>query len=907
MKSGKRIKRAILCVVAAGMAVLSGCAVGDPVVTPTENPSASATAVQETQRPNVEDETGMYVQQPDVTDFTYMWLPKGNLGIYQDTYMMSGNYGLSVNSASGKITRFGAFSSGMDYGAAMLEDNNMITNLPAVDMKYSMRYQGESYAFDQVQSLEETGASTRMLESGRYLQRLDVMCLKTKEKPDWYGRMEVMVLPEYFTVAFEVFPQAQTCRDTELQFTFELDASYVSFEESLGGRAITVTDAAGKGFTAVAPQDVSVERNGSALVFTAKALTLSRARFNGFNIAVIPSAAAVPADAERYVAREQVQVSAERLSPKAGEVQKVSYDERGLYSFDLKYMFTVQEGGYTEDDLDTYDRVKFTIDNPTQHTIKVPLQFIKDSPLSVTGVSPMIRDASTLEPIGVQVQVTRCWHFYNGDPNDSSHTYAPKDSPRRYWEGRWYHGYTVIEVPAGESVTYEYTCAFARWGGVESVTHSQLCLAGWGGNQQWESASLGSYGESFCYDISRSWTWCVMGDICPFGLYSRVNGEKYNWTTNTGGVDFLLAYDTFGKAITYRNFKTFFKKQGPNITEVLYSGMLGDGLVRIEVSAQMGRTNDVSRATQTFRYTFLEDVPYSRMAFYQFGADSYNYDYWSTMAVGNDDGLVPFTIAGNTYQGLMDVPKSDWNGYLGGQGMDMNCVEVPGSGAWFAFLGAAAGESKGNKMISVREYKAEINGEIYTQPCFSVRTTKVLDWKGAGFELNPPKEAGNKIKAGSMVSFVVEYINLPAHKQDYYGTSSVLGEISAQDYEGWQLAYTYAVQSNVSVQASVGEAVGNLPPVIRANGALDGVTAQFTITKGIGYVPVTVKNVKGFSGWRLQKKEGSDWKTVDQSVHGNDYWQAWYDAESGTYELTFNVHQNGKDDMGEYRLIKEKA
>lgn len=72
-------------------------------------------------------------------------------------------------------------------------------------------------------------------------------------------------------------------------------------------------------------------------------------------------------------------------------------------------------------------------------------------------------------------------------------------------------------------------------------------------------------------------------------------------------------------------------------------------------------------------------------------------------------------------------------------------------------------------------------------------------------------------------------------------------------------------------------------------------------------MPVTVKNVKGFSGWRLQKKEGSDWKTVDQSVHGNDYWQAWYDAETGTYELTFNVHHNGKNDVGEYRLIKEKA
>lgn len=903
----KKVAAFLLCVCTL-ILIASGC-VKEPApsigASGSQDASPTATATQEINRPKVEDETGMYVQQPDITDFTYMWLPQGNGSAYQETYMMSGNYGLSVNSGTGQITRFGAFASGMDYNAAMLEDSSLIRDLPAVKMEYSMSYQGENYSFDTVESMESSGISTRMLESGRYLQRLDVMCLKTKEKSDWYGRMEVMVLPEYFTIAFEVFPQAQTCRDAQLQFSLKYAPDYVGFEESLGGRAITVTDAGGKGFTVVAPQGVSVRHEDSALIFTSSELTLYPGGFNGFNIAVIPSAAAAPADADRYAAREQLKLSAERISPKAGEEQKISYSEQGFYSFDLSGMFSVREGEYTEADLDTYDRIKFTIDNPTQHTIKVPLQFIKEEPLSVTGLSPMIRDASTLEPIGVQVQITRNWHYYSNNPNDTTYTYAAQNSPYRNWEGRWYHGYTVIEVPAGESVTYEYTCAFARWGGVERVTHSQLCLVGWGGHQQWETASLGSYGESFCYDISRSWTYCVMGDICPFGLYSRVNGEKYNWTTNTGGVDFLLAYDTVGNAVPYRNFKTFYKKQGPNITEVLYSGMLGNGLARIEISAQMGRTDDVSRATQTFRYTFLEDISYSRLAFYQFGADSYNYDYWDTMAVGNDEGLIPFTIAGQTYQGLMEVPISNQSDYLGGQGM--NCVEVPGSGAWFAFLGAAANESKGNKMISVREYRAEINGKVYTQPCFSIRTTNVLQWQGAGFELNPPKEAGNEIKAGSTVSFVIEYINLPAHKQDYYGTSSVLNEIPAEDYESWKLAYTYAVQSNVSVQASVGKVIGNLPPVICAEDVSDGIAAQFTITKGIGYVPVTIKNVKGFSGWRLQKKIGDSWQLVDQSVHGNDYWQTWYDSETGTYELTFNVHHNGKDDAGEYRLIKEKA
>lgn len=142
------------------------------------------------------------------------------------------------------------------------------------------------------------------------------------------------------------------------------------------------------GFTVVAPQGVSIKQEDSALVFTASGLTLYPGGFNGFNIAVIPSASAVPADAERYAAREQLTVSAQRLSPQAGTERKADYSELGYYSFDLNGMFSVREGEYTETQLDTYDRIKFTIDNPTQHTIKVPLQPLLKKSLSALPACP---------------------------------------------------------------------------------------------------------------------------------------------------------------------------------------------------------------------------------------------------------------------------------------------------------------------------------------------------------------------------------------------------------------------------------------------------------------------------------------------------------------------------------------
>lgn len=101
-------------------------------------------------------------------------------------------------------------------------------------------------------------------------------------------------------------------------------------------------------------------------------------------------------------------------------------------------------------------------------------------------------------------------------------------------------------------------------------------------------------------------------------------------------------------------------------------------------------------------------------------------------------------------------------------------------------LGTERGQSKGNKAIGIKEYRAVINGKEYTSPSFSVRTTGVyvspsLSWEGAGFELNPPTEAGGIIKAGSTVSFTLIYFNLPAHREDCWSQSEYLASIDPEN------------------------------------------------------------------------------------------------------------------------------
>ena len=61
--------------------------------------------------------------------------------------------------------------------------------------------------------------------------------------------------------------------------------------------------------------------------------------------------------------------------------------------------------------------------------------------------------------------------------------------------------------------------------------------------------------------------------------------------------------------------------------------------------------------------------------------------------------------------------------------------------------------------------------------------------------------------------------------------------------------------------------------------------AAFQLTGGIGYVPMTFTGLKHPTGHALQV----DGAAINQSVHGNDFWQATYDEATKSYRITYNV------------------
>ena len=899
---------AIVFIVMLALASCNGDALPSPSASAVTNegwaPSSTLPAVTE-DTPILDSETGSFVQQPSARDYSYMWWKSGfnNPAGGGQLNIQTGYYGMAVNPSQGQITKLDSINELVTQTEAGTEDNSRIDGMSAVSMDYNVAIDGETYEFSFVKKPDDnSSAYSRILETGRYMQRIDIMHLRYSQLSDVLGRLEIAALPEYFSLEYSIFSDYEIA-NADLEFSVTLSEEYVHSEASGDNKVMTFFKDNGSGITFVMPNrdGWSIRAEGNTVYFRAESLAVPKSEYTGFNVIVIPATQASLSNADIYYGSEQASVSAVQIEPREGREQDVEFDPKGYVAISLNRMFSASGASFvSSSNRNALDRLKFTIENPTDENIRVPLQFYKDAPFAVQGCSPFLRDAETGEPIGVQVQLTKNWH---------DNAAIAEDDPLKFWSGIWFHGYTIIEVPANSSVTYEFTMTYANWGGVYASSHAQISLAGWGGNyQQWETSSIGAFSEAFCYDPETAHGRAFIDDIRPLNVDSM--GGKYGWTSCNGGGNFLYYNVNYNASMMmFQQVRTQFKKQGPNLTEVIYTGVTRDGKVKFEITANLPRTDDMARVYHTFKYTFLEDVTFDRMAFYQFGADDYNDKVWMTMAVGNDDGPASFTIDGETFSGEFALPLSETERYYGSEDV-MQRIDIEGEGLWFAYMGAQRQEHKSgpdsNRALNVISYNAVLNGETYTKPSFNIRCTTNYNIQCNLIELCPPAAVGNTIEKGSTVEGVVEYLNLPVSKEAYYGPSEVMQSIPEEYFNTYRAAYYYVLGGKYTTEASIGEVTKAVPITVKT---VEGdVAAQITITGGISYVPITFTNVPSYSGYRLEKKEGEQWVMVDQSYNGNDYWQAWYDSDTATYELTFNVEHSGDPEaVYEYRLVKQQS
>jgi hypothetical protein len=516
---------------------------------------------------------------------------------------------------------------------------------------------------------------------------------------------------------------------------------------------------------------------------------------------------------------------------------------------------------YPEEHLDRLDKWPITLRNDGDKTKTFRLLF-DTQPRNITGFTPMILDNEG-RPVGIPVQISKNWH-------------RGKVSMR--YQGPWIHGSTVIRVPPRSTRNYQYAIAYARWGGVPAASHAQLSLIGWGHNMFWDECAIGSFGESICYEPGRTQRRSFITDVRPL-MVAGDDGKKWGWTGNVGGGDFLVCFDAAGKYVPMIKTRSRYYSYGPNLTKVSYDEISQDESIKASYTVGIARTDDYVRVFQNIRYDVLKDVEFSRLAFCQMPSDYYNDMKYRKIAIGNVGGMI-----------------LEWPVRTGSWKYDRQSMPMPGRQPWVSLHDVLSEEkvTQAARGLIVRKWDAVLGSEKCAEPHLS---TYMTEWHRDNFrvaaELSPPPKL-KSLERGDYVDANIELVVLPSKAGIYYGPNKALVAALARDANTWKMIHREAEGNNLNVSMKEGKLLKSYPVKISVSGTQ---RAQFAVSGGIGYVPVTFSGLKDYRGFALYRVWGGKITAEDQSVNGNDFWQTDYDTVSGSWSLTYNIDvaPSGKD------------
>ena len=555
-----------------------------------------------------------------------------------------------------------------------------------------------------------------------------------------------------------------------------------------------------------------------------------------------------------------------------GGARNVVFDAgQGWHTVDLDGLEPVGEGN------DSLERVRVVVENPDGSERPVRLLFatsasgfrVRGQLVPITGITAMLRDARGV-PTGIPVQMSKNWHLQ--PDRDLVH------------QGQWMHAFALLRMPPRSRTVLELAIAYAHWGGVPAASHAQLCLIGWGSNQLWEQSALGAWGESICFEPDQAQAQCLICDVRPV-MVRGMGGGQWGWTHNVGGGDILRLFDAKGQRVFPERMKTAFVRHGPCLSEVVHAGRLGEtGIERCD-TIHLYRTDDVVRGLYRIRMRVTRPVDFSRFVLFQIGADTYSYTAERLMAVGDERGL-----------------RREWATQWGGDAYRTEPIELTGRVPWVSLhqavpQGDTAGGAWANRAVVVRAWRARLGGRP-ARPWLAERGARLGNRGTSTADLLPPPGV-HRLLPGDYLDALVEHVVLPQRAGDYYGPNAALRAALERDGDTWRMAWREARGNDVAVTAHEGALLARRPLRLRAAGD----RARFTLTGGLGYVPVTVAGLTAPGRPRVDVREGSGpWRRVGLSVHGNDGWQTDRAADGRSWEITVNLPA---DTPGDARVERE--
>ncbi|MBL7077559.1 MAG: hypothetical protein ISS31_08810 [Kiritimatiellae bacterium] len=147
-----------------------------------------------------------------------------------------------------------------------------------------------------------------------------------------------------------------------------------------------------------------------------------------------------------------------------------------------------------------------------------------------------------------------------------------------------------------------------------------------------------------------------------------------------------------------------------------------------------------------------------------------------------------------------------------------------------------------------------------------------------------------QFQPGDWVELDVEWITVPRIADDYYGPNAAFRKHLAEHPRSWKTVHRAAIGNDLTVTVIGGKLIGRYPLIVAAEE--NPVTVQ--IKGGVGFVPVRFEGLESATGYTLSERVGDQLVALDQSVHGNDFWQTDYDAATGTWKMSFNLPVDGK-------------
>jgi hypothetical protein len=569
---------------------------------------------------------------------------------------------------------------------------------------------------------------------------------------------------------------------------------------------------------------------------------------------------------------QPVLMTAEQIAPTNMKLNVTYNKDLGWHEITLRNDGNIAD--YSESSNNRIERVNLKFDNPSSIDKVVRLNFAKghltengSSVFGITGISAILRDMNG-NPVGIPVQLSKNWHT-----SDSQ-----KD---QYFRGPWYHGLSMLTIPANTKINLEYTSVNALWGNVPAASHAQLCLVGWGSNQQWDESAIGSWGESITYEPDLDQAGAPVLDFRPLMLHNLSN-QKWSWTGNMGGADFFNYTKTFGSRGWHSRIRTQYKRYSPNLTEVIYAGTMDDNSMDFEYSASVGRSEDIVRGIYHIKLKVLNNVTFKDFVFFQAAASTYHYTKSNTLAWGNETGL-----------------KKQWSATIGGTSRYITDKQVAeGKILWFSFTdsqfaGAQANFRPANRGFVIRSWKARINGKDNTSPSFAeFNATGGHGESSSLINITPPVNC-TSFQAGDYIDAVIELFQIPKNVGDYYGTNQNLVSALAKKANTWEMVYREAIGNYLDVIVKDGGTLINSYPIEIESG---GSVVNFSVTGGRGYVPLKIANVSNYENPALFRKVNGNWQQENQAVYGNDFWQTEYNAVNNSWDITFNVNLDSPND-----------